>query len=680
MTAQGIVFLVLFVAVLAAFSASSSGFSTGFSGRQSPKTGSIAGGNGSRRFSSTSAPRRGSWRNRPAIGHFVIFWGFIFITIGTLDHMLGQMIPGFGLERIVGRRAGSAFIFLQDVFGVLVIGALAVAAVRRFIQKPERLKIDDPARAPAGGPHSRAHLRAHPVHVRIEGDRDPRGFGEAHEDERSRFIFRRGRMMRGWHMNVPLANDVFSWGHNLVIFFFLLFIPFSKHIHISAPSRTCFSGISARPGALSRMNFEDESAEKFGVSELGDFTWKQLMDLCACTECGRCQVACPAHATKKPLSPFRVIHRLRAQLMRDKGGIFAKGAGVLKPAPVIPETVSEDEIWACTTCGACMQECPTFIEHVQKIVDLRRFLVLTESRFPAEVQPVFKNMEVNYNPWAIGYSSRADWAAGLGVPLASEKRSFDVLFWVGCSGSFDQRAQKVSRSVVRLMQLAGVDFAILGTEEMCCGETARRMGNEYLAQTLIQANIETLKKYTFNTIVTACPHGLNTFLVEYPQFGLSVPAVHHSEFLLGLLSEGEAQGEANRDAPRRLPRFVLSRPVQRRHARAAGAPLALDEARRRVRAARPIELLLRSGRRKDVDGGDTRLPDQRGPRQGAARARRRPRFHGVPVLSYDVRGRSQDPRPGGRACARCRRGPAPGLLGVGGWREDGASGLSGHTG
>jgi Fe-S oxidoreductase len=343
--------------------------------------------------------------------------------------------------------------------------------------------------------------------------------------------------MRGWNMNVPLANDAFSWGHNLVIFFFLLFIPFSKHIHIlGAIPNVLFKNLG-RTGALSRMNFEDESAEKFGVSELGDFTWKQTMDLCACTECGRCQVACPAHATKKPLSPFRVIHRLRAQLMREKGGLFAKGADVLKPTPVIPENVSEDEIWACTTCGACMQECPTFIEHVQKIVDLRRFLVLTESRFPAEAQPVFKNMEVNYNPWAIGYSSRADWAAGLGVPLASEKRSFDVLFWVGCSGSFDQRAQKVSRSVVRLMQLAGVDFAILGTEEKCCGETARRMGNEYLAQTLIQANIETLKKYKFNTIVTACPHGLNTFLVEYPQFGLSVPAVHHSEFLLGLLSK-----------------------------------------------------------------------------------------------------------------------------------------------
>jgi Fe-S oxidoreductase len=536
MTIQGIVFLVLFVAVLAVF-----GLIVRLLYRilraAKPEDRFDRWGD---RIKAVLVYVCGQARvlAKPAgVGHFVIFWGFIFITIGTLDHMLGQVIPGFGLERIVGRSLGSAFIFLQDVFGILVIGALAVAAVRRFILKPDRLKIDDPAAPP------QAALILALIFVLILFMYGLKGTeileGSARLTKTNAPIsFSAAEVMRGWNMNVPLANDAFSWGHNLVIFFFLLFIPFSKHIHIlGAIPNVLFKNLG-RTGALSRMNFEDESAEKFGVSELGDFTWKQTMDLCACTECGRCQVACPAHATKKPLSPFRVIHRLRAQLMRDKGGLFAKGADVLKPTPVIPENVSEDEIWACTTCGACMQECPTFIEHVQKIVDLRRFLVLTESRFPAEVQPVFKNMEVNYNPWAIGYSSRADWAAGLGVPLASEKRSFDVLFWVGCSGSFDQRAQKVSRSVVRLMQLAGVDFAILGTEEKCCGETARRMGNEYLAQTLIQANIETLKKYKFNTIVTACPHGLNTFLVEYPQFGLSVPAVHHSEFLLGLLSKG----------------------------------------------------------------------------------------------------------------------------------------------
>ena len=537
MTTQGIVFLVLFVAVLAAF-----GLIVRLLYRMlraaKPENRFNRWGDRIKTVLVYVGAQARVLAKPSGAGHFLIFWGFIFLTIGTLDHMLGQVIPGFGLERIVGRRLGSAFIFLQDVFGLLVIGALAVAAVRRFILKPERLRIDDPAAPRQAGLILALIFMLILFMYGMKGTEILEGSARLTRAN-APVSFSAAEMMRGWGMNLPLANGIFSWGHHLVIFFFLLFIPFSKHVHILGAIPNVFFRNLDRAGALSRMNFEDDSAEKFGVSELGDFTWKQVMDLYACTECGRCQVACPAHVTQKPLSPFRVVHRLRAQLMRDKGGLFAKGAGVLKRTPVIPENVSEDEIWACTTCGACMQECPTFIEHVQKIVDLRRFLVLTESRFPAEAQPVFKNMEVNYNPWAIGYSSRADWAAGLGVPLASEKRSFDVLFWVGCSGSFDQRAQKVSRAVVRLMQMAGVDFAMLGAEERCCGETARRMGNEYLAQTLIQANIETLRKYKFNTIVTACPHGLNSFLVEYPQFGLSVPAAHTSEFLLGLLSGGK---------------------------------------------------------------------------------------------------------------------------------------------
>lgn len=469
------------------------------------------------------------------LGHFVIFWGFVVITIGTLDHMLSQIVPGFGLERIIGERAASAFLFLQDVFGVLVIGALVVAAVRRFIVKPARLAIDD-----ASAPRQAALILAliFALIVLMYGVKGTEILGGSERLTRGNapVSFFAARVLRGLGLNLPVANAVFSWGHNLIIFFFLLYIPFSKHIHIlGAIPNVLFKNLGA-PGALSRMDFENESVEKFGVSELRDFTWKQLLDLYSCTECGRCQIACPAHTTKKPLSPFRVIHRLRGQLMHDRGGIAARGGEALATTPIIPATVTEDEIWACTTCGACVRECPPFIEHVQKIVDLRRFLVLTESRFPAEAQPVFKNMEVNYNPWAIGYSSRADWAADLAVPLAAEKQAFDVLLWVGCAGSFDARGQKVSRAVVRLMQKAGVDFAILGTEEMCCGETARRMGNEYLAQTLIQANIATLRKYRFNRIVTACPHGYNTFLVEYPQFGYSVPVMHHSEFLLSLVS------------------------------------------------------------------------------------------------------------------------------------------------
>jgi Fe-S oxidoreductase len=486
---------------------------------------------------------------KPAgLGHFIIFWGFIVITIGTLDHLLAQMIPGFGLERIVGARCESGFLLLQDVFGILVIGALAVAAVRRFILKPERLAIDDPKAPPQAALILALIFALIVLMYCFKGTEILRG-SERLTTRNAPVSHLAARGMRGWGLNLSVAGSIFSWGHNLIIFFFLLFIPFSKHIHIMGAIPNVFFKNLASPGTLARMNFEDETAESFGVSVLKDYTWKQLLDLYACTECGRCQIACPAWKTKKPLSPFRVIHRLRAQLMRDKGGLLAGGDAVLAATSIVPANVSEDEIWACTTCGACMQECPTFIEHVPKLVDLRRHLVLTESRFPAEAQPVFKNMEVNYNPWAIGYASRAEWAADLKVPLASEKKSFDVLFWVGCSGSFDQRAMKVSRAVVELLRKAGVDFAILGAEERCCGETARRMGNEYLAQTLIEGNIETLRKYSFKTILTTCPHGLNTFRAEYPQFGLSVPVMHHSEFLLSLVSAGKL-APRKIDAPR----------------------------------------------------------------------------------------------------------------------------------
>jgi Fe-S oxidoreductase/nitrate reductase gamma subunit len=471
------------------------------------------------------------------LGHFIIFWGFIVITIGTLDHLIGQIAPGFGLERIIGRHAESALVLLQDIFGVLVIGAIIVSLARRFILKPERLKIDDP-KVPAQAALILVLIFALIILMYgVRGTEILRG-SDMLSRSNAPVSYYAARALDAWGTPVEAANGIFSWGHNLIIFFFILYIPFSKHIHIIGAIPNVFFRNLGPVGRLSRMDFEDESAERFGVDRLKDFTWKQVLDLYACTECGRCQIACPAYATEKPLSPFRVIHRLRAQLMRDKGGLRARGADVLKDAAIVPDTVSDDELWSCTTCGACVQECPPLIEHVQKIVDLRRYLVLTESRFPAEMQPVFRNMEVNYNPWAIGYSSRADWAAGLEVPLASEKKSFDVLFWVGCAGSFDARAQKVSRAIVRLMRAAGVDFAILGVEERCCGETARRMGNEYLAQTLIQSNIETMKKYDFKRIVTACPHGFSTFLDEYPQFDFASPVTHHSRFLLELVSTG----------------------------------------------------------------------------------------------------------------------------------------------
>ena len=478
------------------------------------------------------------------IGHFIIFWGFIFITLGTLENILSMIIPAFSYSRFIGTDAAGIIVLLQDVFGILVIGDIIVSLVRRLFFKPLRLESDDPKTT------EEAVFILALIFVLILLMYGMRGTGILLEPNRysrlyAPFSFYASNIISHWNINMHLANRIFTWCHHLIIFFFLLYIPFSKHIHILGAIPNVFFRNLGPMGTLSRMDFEDEDAEKFGVSKLTDFTWKQILDLYACTECGRCQAACPAYLTEKPLSPYRMIHHLRGELMSERKMILADG----ETPDIVPDTVTEDEIWSCTTCGACMQECPPFIEHVQKIVDMRRYLVLTESRFPQEMQPVFRNMEVNYNPWAFGYASRADWLDGLDVPLASDKKRFDVLYWVGCVGSFDSRGQKIARAMIELLKKSGVDFAVLGVEERCCGETARRMGNEYLAQMLIEGNIDTLKKYQFNRILTTCPHGLNTFKVEYPQFGYEKPVVHHTQFLLELVREGrlKVKGELGHD-------------------------------------------------------------------------------------------------------------------------------------
>jgi Fe-S oxidoreductase len=443
-----------------------------------------------------------------------------------------MIVPGFGWERLFGTAVAGAISWLQDVLGLLVLGAIVVSLFRRFVLKPLRLRIDDPKAK------QEAVLILGLIFVLIVLMFGVKGTaiitGEV--DARTAPVSAVAARILAGVGDPHLLGSVLAWIHHLIIFFFLIYIPFSKHIHILGAIPNIFFRNLGPMGTLSRMDFEDETAEKFGASDMRDFTWKQLLDLYACTECGRCQAACPAFLTDKPLSPFRLIHMMRGHFVADRKKLLADAAAVA--TPIVPASVSEEEIWACTTCGACMQECPPFIEHVNKIVDLRRYLVMTQSRFPSEMQPVFRNMEINYNPWSMGYSTRADWAEGLDVPLASEKKEFDVLYWVGCAGSFDARGQGVARAMVALLKRAGVDFAILGVEEMCCGETARRMGNEYLAQTLIEANIEVLKKYRFNRILTTCPHGLNTFRVEYPRFGYETPAVHHSEFLLELVRGG----------------------------------------------------------------------------------------------------------------------------------------------
>ena len=329
--------------------------------------------------------------------------------------------------------------------------------------------------------------------------------------------------------------------HFFLVLGLIAYLPYSKLFHIVSSTLNIFLRSTGSKGELATIT-DFETAETFGVTTINEFTWKQLLDLDACTRCGRCQDQCPAYLSEKPLTPKKIIQDLKDHLQKEGkvllGGNDKEGREN-SLTPIIGNAVTADELWACTSCMACMEQCPVFVEQIPKVVDLRRYLVMMESSFPSEVAGVFKNMEVNSNPWGVGWASRGDWAKALGVKVLSdaEEKEIDILYYVGCSGSFDDRSKKVTVSFVKVLQAAGINFGVLGAEEKCCGDSARRIGNEYLFQTLAQENIECMKKYGVKKIVTTCPHGYNIIKNEYPQFGGDFEVYHHSEFIASLIRE-----------------------------------------------------------------------------------------------------------------------------------------------
>ena len=258
---------------------------------------------------------------------------------------------------------------------------------------------------------------------------------------------------------------------------------------------------------LRNLNLDDENADTFGVADIDQFSWKQILDGYSCTECGRCTSVCPANTVGKSLSPRDIIVDIRKRTL-DKAPLLVEGKteGELFEKTLVHNYITDTALWQCTTCMACVQECPVMIEHVDSIVDMRRNLVLTESEFPSNLNNVFKSLETNFTPWVFNPADRANWAEGMNIKSMAEDKDGEILFWVGCAGSFDDRYKKVSKAFATIMQKAGVDFRILGTEEKCNGDTARRLGNEYLAQMMMQENVETLNNYGVKKIVTACPH------------------------------------------------------------------------------------------------------------------------------------------------------------------------------
>jgi Fe-S oxidoreductase/nitrate reductase gamma subunit len=478
--------------------------------------------------------------------HFFIFWGFVILLTAILDAILEGLF-GVNLSIIGGFYRYIAF--FQDLMGLLVILSITIALYRRYIQKPKRLQVEKTSKIDA----TVILLLIFFIMLTMFGTYATQiNLGNA-EYYDLRFVSIRFASLLdglGWDAQ-DLLHSIFWWTHILLVLGFLNYLPFSKHLHIitSIPN-VYFSSLKPK-GRLNPISFENiENVEKFGALDVDDLTWKQIFDGYTCTECGRCNSACPANLTGKPLSPREIIVSIRKRTY-EKAPILLN----LKPQneDVLGKTllfnyVTEDELWACTTCMACVQECPVMIEHVQTIIDMRRYLVLTESKFPSELSTTFRNLENNFTPWAFSHSTRGDWAQGLDIKTLAEDSNVEYLLWVGCAGSFDARYKKVAISVAKLLKISGVSFGILGNEEKCTGDPARRAGNEYLAQMLIQENIQTFSKYNVKKIITICPHCFNTLKNEYPDFGGNYEVYHHVQFLEKLLIEGRLKISKKLDA------------------------------------------------------------------------------------------------------------------------------------
>jgi Fe-S oxidoreductase len=477
-------------------------------------------------------------RRKQLIGtaHMLIFLGFLAVQPHSVILMIQGVIPAFEPGNWVPG-IYSFYLFVADILAFLVLFGLAYAVYRRLLVRPSYLTTGRDSNLIIVFTSViiftflfiNAALAVMPA--------PSANFSYAHVFPVSGPIAAIFQLQRFSPAGIRTWFEINYWIHIPTILGFLVYIPGSKHLHLLAAAPNVFLKRLERAKAMEKTDIEDETAETFGLGKVSELSWKNVLNLYACTECGRCEEQCPATHTAKPLSPKNVVHDLKVDLLEQAPALLAEKTEDVQPIFRQNSPITGDVIWACTTCRACEDICPVNIEHLDLVLEVRKQRVLMEADFPPEMQETFTNLENQFNPWGFSSDNRADWCKGLDVPLMTDHPEAQLLYFVGCAGSFDDRGKKIAQAMVRVLQNAGVDFAILGPEEACTGDVARRAGNEYIAQMLIRQNVEVINQYRPPKILAGCPHCYNIIKNEFPQFGGAYNVVHHTQFLLDLFRQ-----------------------------------------------------------------------------------------------------------------------------------------------
>ena len=475
------------------------------------------------------------------VNHFFLFWGFMVLLLANMQFFIAGVFPSFSFE-FLGTIPYGILLLLADIMSLVVMTCVVIAAIRRIFFRPPHIEatLDAFFILFLVASLMVAYFGLHACEIRLGEDTMATWMPLS-------LVF--SKMAAGASPETThLLARIFWWIHALVLLFFLNYLPYSKHLHILTAIPNCFFRSFSFVSTVPRMIFK--KGNTFGISKVVQFSWKDLLDFFSCTECGRCQAACPAHNTDKPLNPKQVIHEGKLNLLANGSAVIAtRPADTLASAPpdaAMPmplingreESVATDAIWACTTCGACMVKCPVFIEHVPKIIGMRRHLVMEKALFAEELIAFFENTEQRSNPWGIAPSDRSKWTQDLAIKTLADSPDVEYLFYVGCAGSFDSRNRQVVTAMTTILNAASLSWGILGIEEKCCGDSLRRLGNEYVFDKLARENIELFKKYRVRKIITYCPHCFSTLKNDYKQYGADYEVIHHSQLINSLLEQG----------------------------------------------------------------------------------------------------------------------------------------------